>query len=165
MNTSESRVSDILQRLHLATLGAARRTQVQIMHDLDRLKTQSKRQKSARWLNESAWLVDTLRADAMNGVDIILIAGDADPHEVQEYQSKIKATGTYARAALFSAASPLNCARNFSRQASPFILLCADVAMKLEEIVHSDNLEEKLTTLYRARPSQSQGQDPDGTKD
>jgi len=164
--TYESQIASVLQRLHLATISAAVRTKGQLVNGLERLKFQSNLKKGGRWTFQTAWLVDTLKHDAMNGLDITLIVNDEDVSTVKERQFKITQAGTYARNALFSAASPLQCARNFSTQVEPFAVLCADVASQLEFLVnrHTQTDEDSVILLYRTKPEQSQGQLPGNAK-
>jgi len=162
--TAAMQISSILQRLRVATLGAAARTKRQLTNGLEQLRYQGQQQKNVHWLSQTAWLVDTLKHDAMNGLDIALIVDETDPAVIQKNQIKIKQAGAYARNALFSAASPLQCAHNFSVQVEPFALLCKDVATQLDVLVnkHTQDEWESLISMDRAKPSQGQGQSPDG---
>jgi len=157
-----AQISSILQRIRVATLGAAARTKTQLTNGLEQLRYQGQQQKGTHWLNQTAWLVDTLKHDAMNGLDIVLIVDEGDPAVVQKSQIKIKQAGAYARNALFSAASPLQCAHNFSVQVEPFTVLCNDVAAQLDTLVnkHTQVEWESLVAMHRSKPSQGQGQNP-----
>jgi len=155
----DKQISAVLERLHLATIGAAMRTQMQLTDGLEELDRQSIRQKGNLWLNQTAWLVDTLKHHAMDGLDITLIVGEEDLSTVRNRQLKLKQTGIYARNALFSAASPLQCARNFFTHVEPFTSICSGIASQLETLVDKNTNPEQdsIASLYRTKPEQGQG--------
>jgi len=157
----DAEMTSILQRLHLSTLSSARRTQSQITQGIALLAHQGRRQKSNQWLNDVAWQVDVLKTDAMNGLDIMRIANETDQITLKDYQSRIRDTCGNARNALFSAASPLQCAHNFSRSAKPFVLLCVDVATKLSLIAQTQTPQPNQVTHDLAKPAQGQEQHTD----
>jgi len=148
-------------RFHNATYGAAIRIREQLSSGLEQLVYQSHRPKSGQWLNQTAFLVDALRNDALNGTDISLILDKNSAPEVKKEQLNIATASTAARDALFSAASPLQCAQNFSYQVEPFAGLCRNVMAKLDAIITEraqEGFTEKNHYSARAKPADSQKQ-------
>jgi len=148
-------------RFQDATYGAAIRIREQLSSGLEQLVYQSHRPKSGQWLNQTAFLVDALRNDALNGTDIGLILEKESEPEIKKEQFSIATASATARDALFSAASPLQCAQNFSQKIEPFASLCRNVMAKLDAIITEraqESFTEKSYYLARAKPVDTQKQ-------
>lgn len=148
-----------MRRLRDSNVASVQRASGSLLSGLGVLKNHLELPKTSKWQGESAWILDGIRASAIDGLDLkksLGYAADAENHSDKVYVSK---ASRQAKQALLSTASPIGAAVALTKNLNPLVSKCNEILEGLSQVVQQERATDRDgdRAMERASPKDKSG--------
>lgn len=151
-----SYAESIIGRLRSAEVSSAVRAGNNLQDGLNILTHQMGRLKTIGWQGETAWILDALRGNALDGLDYQLSMDKISAGAFDSDRATLSRTGDTARQALMSSPAPIAGAIALQKHLGPFTGCCVNIINQLRVI--TDGEVEVEADLKHETPKDSQNE-------
>jgi len=154
----------LIARFHRGLYASVNRVQQEMSCAITLIEEMQRMLKSTRWQCEVAWLLDGLRNNAMDGIDLEVGLHSMDEREGSTLRHEIQGNFLHARRALFSSPTPVRSAMLFETPMKVFAFTCNGTISRLQAL-HQRFIAEweedpKLQPFRTRERDSNQGQNP-----
>jgi len=152
----------LVARLQRAGIATATRTAGLLQSGLGLLSHQMQRPKNGSWQGETAWVMDGLKHNALDGLDVQEALGVISLERKQLEQGELAQAGKVAKQALFSTPSPIASAIELQKHVGGFTQKCLSILGDLKRLTEgeSDKQAESPYESRRARAIEKESSAP-----